>query len=100
MRAIRSDGLALIAGLISFWAHGFRDHQSRRLSRCWRYPLSAQAVNKSRTSGLVSRLVALGDVLDLVPSRHSGAGTIYNLVCIEDEEAQVFWQVRGFEIAG
>jgi hypothetical protein len=46
--------------------------------------------------GPVSRLVALGDVLDLVPSRHSGAGTIYNLVC--DEEAQVFWQVRGFEI--
>jgi GNAT superfamily N-acetyltransferase len=29
--------------------------------------------------------------------RARGAGTIHKLVCIEDDEAQVFWQAQGFE---
>jgi ribosomal protein S18 acetylase RimI-like enzyme len=29
--------------------------------------------------------------------RARGAGTIRNLVCIEDDEAQAFWQAQGFE---
>jgi GNAT superfamily N-acetyltransferase len=29
--------------------------------------------------------------------RARGAGTIHNLVCIEDDEAQAFWQAQGFE---
>jgi GNAT superfamily N-acetyltransferase len=29
--------------------------------------------------------------------RSRGAGVIHNLVCIEDDEAQAFWQAQGFE---
>jgi GNAT superfamily N-acetyltransferase len=29
--------------------------------------------------------------------RTRGAGTIHNLVCIDDDQAQAFWQAQGFE---
>ncbi|MHB1468005.1 MAG: GNAT family N-acetyltransferase [Solirubrobacteraceae bacterium] len=41
-----------------------------------------------------SRTLAQATVAEL---RARGAGVIHNLVCIEDDEAQAFWQAQGFE---
>lgn len=72
-------------------------------------------VNIDAGTGLLPGLVGEIDALYVTPEAHGrgtsaalaqaavselrarGAGTIHNLVCIEDDEAQAFWQAQGFE---
>ncbi len=51
--------------------------------------VTPQARGRGTSSALATAAVA--------ELRSRGVGTIHNLVCIEDDEAQAFWQAQGFE---
>lgn len=51
--------------------------------------LTPQARGRGTSSALATAVVA--------ELRARGTGVIHNLVCIEDDQAQAFWQTHGFE---